>query len=150
VTEAFPPNKALQAFSPLIGTWQTSGSHPMILGTVHGTTSFAWHEDGAFIVMRSSIVEDVGIPGGVAIIGSDGALNRFSMLYYDQRGVSRLMEATMEGNVFRWWRNDPKFSQRYTLTLSEDGQSIVGKGESSTDGGPWEKDLDLNYSRVKA
>jgi hypothetical protein len=149
VTEAFPPNKALEAFGPFIGTWRTSGSHPMILGTVHGITRFEWHEEGAFVVMRSSIEEAVGIPRGVAIIGSDGGLNKMSMLYYDQRGVSRLMQASLEGHVFRWWRDDPKFSQRYTLTLAEDGQSIVGKGESSTDGGPWEKDLDLNYSKVQ-
>ena len=145
----FPPNQALKDFEQLIGTWDTVGNHALIPGvTLHGKTTFSWHESGAFIIVRSSIQEDVGIPRGIAIIGSDDELGTYSMVYYDERGVSRTMEVSMEQGVLRWWRNDPALSQRYTLTVSKDGNTIVGKGEMSRNGSAWEKDLDLDYMKV--
>src|SRR4051812_356611 len=115
----FPPNKALKDFEPLIGVWDTVGTHKLIPDTtLHGKTSFEWHESGAFIIVRSSIEEKVGIPTGVAIIGSDNTLGSYSMIYYDDRGVSRNLQVKMEGNVLSWWRNGPEFSQRYKLTIA--------------------------------
>jgi hypothetical protein len=71
------------------------------------------------------------------------------MLYFDERTVSRKYEVALHGNVLHWWRNAPGFSQRYTATVSEDGRTIVGKGELSKDGTTWEGDLELTYSRVQ-
>jgi hypothetical protein len=146
-TDEFPPNQALAAFEPFIGTWHTVGSHPEIETTLHGETSFAWHESGAFIIMRSSIVEDLGVPRGVAIIGSDDKLGTYSMIYYDSRGVSRTMKVSIAANVLVWWRSSPEMSQRYTLTVS--GDMIVSKGEASTDSGAtWRRDLDQTFTRT--
>jgi hypothetical protein len=142
-------NKALQVFEPWIGQWDTVGIHGILSDTtLHGRTSFQWHESGAFVLMRSSI-DDPRFPDGIAIIGSDDSLHKYSMLYYDERGVSRIQDVTMEGNVLRWSRNAPGFSQRYALALSEDKQTIIGKGELSKDGSTWEKDLDLDYTRAE-
>ncbi len=144
----FTPNKALKAFEPFIGVWDTEVEHGMIPETtLHGRTSFEWHESGMFIIVRSSI-EDDRFPDGVTIIGSDDVLGTYSMIYYDERGVSRIQKVTIGDNVLRWWRDAPDFSQRYSLTISPDHQSIVGKGELSKDGVKWEKDLDLNYTKV--
>jgi len=55
----------------------------------------------------------------------------------------------MHDNVLQWWRNAPGFSQRSTLTIVDDGLTIIGKGELSKDGVSWEQDLDLTYTRVK-
>jgi hypothetical protein len=143
----FPPNKALAAFEPFIGTWDTVGSHPEIPTTLHGQTSFEWHESGAFVIVRSSVVEDVGVPRGVAIIGSDDKQGTYSMIYYDSRGVSRTMKVSIAENVLVWWRSSPEMSQRYTLTVS--GDMIVSKGEASTDSGAtWRRDLDQTFTRV--
>jgi hypothetical protein len=123
------------------------GRHPFFPDTVlHGRTSFAWMEGGAFLVMRSEIVEPQ-IPSGIAIIGSDDVTGMFSMLYFDERGVSRHYEVTISDGVLTWSRNTPAFSQRFVCTLSADGSSMSGKGEMSRDGQPWEKDLELSYSR---
>ena len=105
------------------------------------------HEAGAFIIMHSSI-EEPGVPTGVAIIGGDEMLGTYSMIYFDERGVSRICHASMQGNIFRWWRDAPGFHQRYSLTVSKDQQSIVGKGELSKDGSNWEKDLNLDYTKA--
>jgi hypothetical protein len=103
---------------------------------------------GGLIRMDSRIHEDVGVPVGVAIIGSDDVLGTYVMVYFDARGVSRIQQVSVEGNVLRWWRDAPGFSQRYSLTIAEDGRTMVGKGELCTDGSTWEQDLDLTYTRV--
>ncbi|RST31335.1 hypothetical protein HMF7854_11160 [Sphingomonas ginkgonis] len=83
-------NPALKPLEFLLGDWRTSGTHPLVPGqSLEGRTSFAWYNDGAFIIMRNEVA-DPRFPDGVAIIGSDDASNRFSMVYFDERGVSRV------------------------------------------------------------
>jgi len=147
--EASIPNPALKAFSILIGEWTTVGTHGLVPGTTyHGRTSFEWLEGGAFLMMRSEI-DEPGIPSGISIFGSDNELGKYFILYFDERGVSRRQDASLQDNVLKWWRTAPGFSQRSTLTIVDDGRTIIAKGELSRDGVSWEKDLDLTYTRVK-
>src|SRR5881394_3290014 len=132
--EASIPNPALKPLSILIGEWNTVGIHPLIPDTtLHGRTAFEWLEGGAFLIMRSEI-DEPGIPTGIAIFGSDDATAEYSMLYFDERGVSRKYSATLDNNVLKWWRDAPNFSQRFTGTLVDGGQTLIGKGELSRDG----------------
>ena len=148
-SEAAIPNPKLKVFSILIGTWTTLGKHPMFPETTfHGRVAFDWIEGGAFLIMRTEI-DEPGIPSGLSIIGSDDNMPNCLMLYFDERGVSRKYEVQMTGNSWKWWRNTPNFSQRFTSTISNDGNAINGSGELSKDGATWEKDLELIYSRVK-
>lgn len=147
--EASIPNPALQPFSVLIGHWETRGTHPYVPDTIlHGCASFEWLEGGAFLLMRSEI-DDPRFPKGIAIIGSDDVAEAFFMLTFDTRKVSRKYEVTLRDNIWKWWRNDPTFSQRFEATIVDDGQTIIAKGEMAKDGLPWEKDLALTYKRVE-
>src|SRR5690348_15770390 len=115
---AAKPNPALEPLSVLIGTWNTTGTHPMVPGkTFHGRTSFEWIEGGAFLIMRTQI-DEPEIPSGISIFGTDDGTGECSMLYFDERGVSRRYEYSFENNVWEYWRNDPKFSQRCTVTIA--------------------------------
>ncbi len=96
-----------------------------------------------------SEIDEPGIPSGIAVFGSDDSTEELFMLYFDERGVSRKYEVTLHDNLWKWWRNAPGFSQRYTGTITDNGNTIIGKGELSKDGSTWEKDLDLTYTRVK-
>jgi hypothetical protein len=147
--EAAIPNPALKPFSALIGKWRTVGTHPLVPGTTfHGRTSFEWLEGGAFLIMHSE-VDEPEIPSGIAIVGSDDSAAAYSMLYFDERGVSRRYEVTLRDDTWRWWRNAPGFSQRFTGTILDDGRTIIGKGELSRDGSTWEGDLELTYTRIE-
>ena len=147
--EAMIPNPRLAALAPLIGSWTTVGAHPMMPGvTLHGRASFEWHQGGAFLLMRTAI-DEPGIPSGIAIIGSDDETDELTMLYFDERSVSRRYEIAMLNNGLRWARSAHDFSQRYVLTVSADGDSIRGAGEMSKDGAAWEPDLQLTYTRAK-
>jgi len=86
--KAHSHNPALDPLAFLIGEWRTTGKHPKVPNkTLCGRTSFAWHEGGAFLIMRQEI-DEPQFPDGVAIIGSDDS-GKFSMTYFDERGVSR-------------------------------------------------------------
>lgn len=147
--EASIPNPALKPLSILIGKWATVGTHPFFPNTIfHGHTSFEWLEGGSFLIMYSEI-DEPGIPSGIAIFGSDNVIEEYFMLYFDERGVSRKYEVTLRDNVWKWWRNEPGFSQRFTGTIVDSGRTIIGKGKLSKDGSTWEQDLELTYKRIE-
>ena len=143
--EAQKPNAALKPFEFLIGEWRTSGTHPMIPGkALLGRTSFAWHEGGAFLIMRNE-VDEPSFPDGVAIIGSDNAAGRFSMIYFDERNVSRVMNVTVAENAVTWRHDNPDFAQ--CLTITKEGDRLISKGLMSEHGGSWKDDLSQVFER---
>lgn len=148
MSEAAIPNPALERLNPLVGHWKTVGTHPMVPGvTFHGDTSFEWLEGGAFLVMRSQI-DEPQIPSAIAVFGSDDASDTLFMLYFDERGVSRKYDVSLEDGTWKWWRSAPGFSQRFTGRIVDAGRTIVGQGELCRDGQTWERDLQLTYTRV--
>ena len=148
--EAIIPNPHLAPFMPLIGNWKTVGHHSMMPGTtLHGRATFEWHEGGAFLCMRSD-VEEEGIPSAIALIGSDDDDKGFTMMYFDERAVSRRFEVTCGDGVVRWARVAPGFSQRYVLTLAPDGNTLHGVSSLSKDDKTWEQDMEVRYTKVKS
>ncbi len=144
---AMIPNPRLAAFRWLVGEWTTAGSHSMMPGVpLHGRTVVDWHEGGAFLRIRSEIAE-AGIPAAVALVGSDDVGETLTMLYFDERAVSRRFDVAMDGAVMRWWRSAPGFSQRFSLTRAPEGDTLHGVSELSKDGVTWEQDLELTYTR---
>jgi hypothetical protein len=108
--EAQRSNPALEALSPLIGVWRTTGRHPLVPGTTfHGRTSFEWHEGGAFVLMRSEI-DEPEIPSAVAVIGSDDAAGTFTMVYFDERDISRRYAVEVADGEVRWHRDEAGFA----------------------------------------
>ncbi len=97
--------------------------------------------------MWRSEIDEPGIPSGIGIFGSDDTAKEYFLLYFDERGVSRKFQVTLHDNVWKFWRNAPGFSQRFTGTILEGGNTMVGESELSTDGSSWEKDLELTYKR---
>lgn len=127
-SKAAKQNPALAPLSKLIGEWKTTGKHPYMPGEeLHGHATFSWLEDGAFIKMEAA-VDHPKFPAGIAIIGSDNGTGEFFMLYFDERGISRKYDFAINGNEWKWWRNSPDFSQRFTVTISDDGQKMTAKG----------------------
>jgi len=146
--EAQRPNPALEPLTPLIGQWRTTGTHPLVPGTTfHGRTSFEWIENGAFVMMRSEI-DEPEVPSGMAVIGSDDAAGTYTMIYFDERDISRRYEVDVAEGEVRWHRDEAGFAQRMVFTLSPDGRRLDARGTMSRDGGPWEDDLQLTYERI--
>ena len=147
-TDAVVEEAELQGWDRLIGRWETEGAHPMLPGeAIRGTSSFEWLDGRRFVIWRSHY-DHPEIPDGTTIIGAtDGQL---SMHYFDQRGVYRVYAVNLDQATWQFWRDatSPDFSQRFSGTFSDDGNTITGRGQLSRDGKTWEGDLDLTYHRV--
>lgn len=146
--QAAIPNPALKPFSVLIGEWKTIGTHPLVPNTrLNGHSSFKWIEGGAFLIWYSKI-DNEGFPAGIAIFGSDDATGQYFMMYFDERKVSRKYEVSFQDDVLKWWRNAPRFFQRYSWTITDNGNTIISQGQLSKDEATWEKDLELTFTRI--
>ena len=63
--------------------------------------------------------------------------------------VHRVFTVSFIGRTLRYVRNAAGFSQRFTLTVSNDGDTMTGRAELSRDGTTWENDLAITYQRVR-
>ena len=147
-----PEIDRLEAF---IGEWSLEpGLELPSSGEVTGRTTFEWMPGGRFLVQRWEVSHPAA-PDGLSVIGVDerrgSGHGSYRQHYFDSRGVARLYEMSFDGETWKLWRNAEDFSplsfaQRFEGTFGEDGNTITGRWETSTDGGAtWEKDFDLTY-----
>jgi nitroimidazol reductase NimA-like FMN-containing flavoprotein (pyridoxamine 5'-phosphate oxidase superfamily) len=139
------PHPELHGWQRLVGSWVTHATHPLLPGAaVRGQATFEWLDGRRFLILRWHY-DHPEIPDAIAIIGvTDGQL---SMHYFDHRGVYRVYAVSLEKDQWRFWRDAPGFSQRFTGVLSDDGDTITGQGLLSLDGSGWEDDLAVTYRR---
>jgi hypothetical protein len=152
-----PRNPVLGRLDALVGRWEIKASiDGQPLGG-HGETTFAWIEEGAFLVghadaepgddARPELVANWPFPV-TTIIGLDDWSERFCYAYSDGRGISRLYDMTLQDGEWKiWGRSGEDFFQRFSASLSDDGNTITGRWEKSSDGTEWETDFDLTYTR---
>lgn len=145
---------ALARLDPLVGRWTLQ---PRVAGLGPAWTEFSWQDGGAFLHQATDA--DPPLPTApqawrdhapfptTAVIGLDDATDEFTMLYADARGVHRVYRMTFVDRVWTIWRDAPGFNQRFTGTLSADGQTADGRWEMSTDGETWNLDFELSYLR---
>jgi hypothetical protein len=145
-----PPDQSAgtHPWGPLLGTWSTEATHPLLPGTVvRGHAGFEWLEDQRFLIQRSHY-DHPDIPDAVTVTGVlDGSP---AMHYFDPRGVHRVFAVELTAGTWRYWNDTPGFAQRFTGTLSPDGDTIAGRGELSRDGVTWDDDLAITYRRARA
>ena len=150
-----PERPGLPGWQRFIGRWVTEGAHPLLPGQViRGYTTFEWLAGRQFVLQRSHS-DHPDIPDAIAIIGATGepgavepgAGQQLSLHYYDSRGLYRVYTVSLEGDQWRFWRDDPGFRQRFTGRFSADGDTITGQGQMARMGSGWEDDLALTYRR---
>jgi len=144
-------NPALMDLEFLGGEWDMELSNAPFLPSrevsVHGGVTFEWIEDGALLVMRQG--EQSGAPPSARwVIGRDESGPDYKVLYADDRGVSRIYEMSLSDGLWKVWRDNPGFSQRYEGRVSPDRKTIVAHWEKSFDGVAWEHDFDITYTRL--
>ncbi len=140
------PTGSMQQFAILVGEWTTVGIHPELPSPVHGHSSFEWLREDSLLIWHFNWDGD-DVPNAFSVIGRDDGVESCSMLYTDERGVARIYQMSLEGGVWKMWRDSSGFSQRVTGTFSGDGKIITCQGELSRDGSHWEQDLDVTYRK---
>ena len=140
----------LESLDALVGEWSTTMTHPAFPEEVSGRSTFEWLSGRHYLIGRS-VTDHPDFPDGLTVTGADadGEEETLASHYFDSRGVERIYRSSrIEDRVWKMWRDDPEFTQRFTGTLSEDGNTIAGQWEAlSGDGSTWEADLAITYRR---
>jgi hypothetical protein len=148
-----------------VGSWTTEATHPSLPGAVvHGTAEIEWLEGEHFLIQRARN-EHPDFPDSISIIGftehdrvvddelgtasPSEAESPLSMHYFDSRGVFRIYHASADHQALRLWRDSPGFSQRFTGTFADGGDTILGTWQLRTDDVHWEDDLRITYRRAR-
>lgn len=146
----------------LVGRWDTEATHPALPGVVvRGAVTVEWLEGERFLLHRAT-TDHPEFPDATSIIGltdqdrvGEGADQASSaagppqlkMHYYDSRGVFRAFDAAVDDKSWRFWRNAPGFSQRFTGTFADGGDVIAGVTQLCQDDVTWKDDLRITYRR---
>jgi hypothetical protein len=135
---------ALRRLDVFVGEWRMEAS-----GSAR--TVFEWALDDQFLLQRSQ-TPNPSAPDSIAIVGLDPGAETYSQHYFDSRGVARMYAMSFSDGVWKLLREKPDFSpldfsQRFTGTFSDDGNTIAGLWEIRR-GASWEPDFDLTYTRV--
>ena len=156
--EQHADESAIASLAALVGEWQMVAAFEEAPPADSGArVVFEWMPGNRFLLERWEVpgLDPVEMPAaGLAVIGADPeSEGGFLQHYFDSRGVARIYKMTVGDGVWKLWRDSPDFSpldfsQRYTGTFSDDGQTISGAWEICHDGATWEHDFDLTYTRL--
>ena len=152
----------LKPLERLVGSWTTEATHPAMPGVVvRGTVVVEWLEGEQFLLHRAR-TDHADFPDALSVIGDDEQDRaddaapardhgepRLSMHYFDSRGVFRLYQASADEQAWRFWRDSPGFSQRFTGTFADGGDTIVGVSQLREDDDRWNDDLKITYRRAR-
>jgi hypothetical protein len=113
---------------------------------VHSPVTFEPIEHGALLAMRQG-GGGASPPAATWVIGRDDHQREYTVLSADARGVSRVYGMSLSASIWRIWRDEPEFSQRFEAVVSRDRRSINARWEKRASCGEWEHDFDLAYTR---
>ncbi len=141
---------ALVELGFLVGDWEMTISNAPFLGdpdqVVAGTVEIEPIEAGRLLAIRQ-----IGDPTGPLlaswVVGRDGSVSTYTVLYTDDRGVLRVYGMRASDNTWTIHRDDPEFSQRFEAVIAPDRDSLDGHWEKRSGAGPWEHDFDISYTR---
>jgi len=134
----------LEPFEALIGTWDTEARHRLVDAVVRGTVTFQWLEGDHFLLQRSHNDHEL-FPDAICVIGAPEQGGGLVMEYFDSRGVRRTYSVSLEDGVWRVWRDDPGFDQRFSATLGP--ESFEGLFQLAETPGEWQDDMTVTYRR---
>ena len=106
--------------------------------------SVEWLEGERFLLQRTQS-DHPDFPDALLVLGEteDGFVSH----YFESRGVHRIYQLSFDDGVWRLWRDEPGFNQRFAGTFEDDGNRMVGLWEASEDGSRWEPDLGITFVR---
>ena len=145
--------KTMDDLKVFIGEWSLEMTPPggQPSGDVGARVTFV--ELGEKFLIERWTVPVPEAPDGIAVIGYDEGRRTLLQHYFDDRGVARVYEMSLENGVWTLERTKPDvspldFMQRFKGTFSADRRTIDGRWEICNDGVHWEHDFDLTYRRV--
>ena len=137
---------ALDGLEPLVGKWETQGSHPFIKEPIRGHASFEWLPGRRFLIWRTEQTPTL-VPTAIAVIGGGDTPGTWPMHYFDQRGVFRVYQVHVDSGVVKIWRDHPGFAQRMTGVFGDGGRRFELRTELNEHEAGFNPDLEMTYRR---
>jgi hypothetical protein len=138
----------LRRLVPLVGVWDVTlrwpeGPHKRVGGTreVEAAAEFSWLKDGGLLHYQ--------IGPSHWFIGADEGTREYTVLYADERPVSRVYRMTFARGLWRIWRKAPGFAQRFEGRLRDSGRRIEAHWDRSEDGRTWVRDFEMVFTRAR-
>ena len=148
VQETYHQLPSLERLNLLVGEWNLEFIFPMDPDHhLHGREDFEWMKDRTFLFERWHVAHP-DATDRVGIIGADDDGETFTMHSFGSSCVTRIYRMSLNDGVWKLWHDHPGLSQRFEGKFSDDGNTITGYWERSTDGSSWERDFDLFYYRI--
>ena len=148
---------ALLLLGRLAGTWTSEATHVALPGVLRGTASFEWLHGERFLIQRTHM-DHPAVPDAICVIGftdrdrvdpgDEAGPGRMTMHYYDSRGVFRLFEMSVDEQGWKAWNDSPGFSQRFTATFGDGGDTMEARWQLRRDGVHWNDDMRVTYRRA--
>lgn len=137
----------IKDLAPFVGRWELAVDLPGA-EDVRGDVTFELM--GELLIQRVVIPVPEAPDSYCVILAGE---SQFVQHYFDSRGVARRYEMTFDGRTWTLERTKPdltplEFCQRFTGTLSDDGDVISGEWQASADGNEWTRDFTLTYRRI--
>ena len=137
--------QAVRELEVLVGEWTLEATWPSG-ESWPGRVTFEWLDPRTHLLQRGTL-EHPQAPDNVSVTGCDGANGTYTQLYSDVRGVCRIYEMSIGNGEWRLWREGEPFSQRFTGSFSDDGNTISGRWEIAEDRSDYVTDFDLTFRR---
>ena len=136
-----PLHPSLRNLGRLVGRWNVELVFPHDPNNIiHGEAAFEWLEGESYVIER--------LGASTWIMGLDDSSDSYTVLYHDDREVSRVYQMNLSASHWTIQRHSPGFSQRFVGRLDEEDSTIKAQWEKSSDGATWEHDFDIVYRRV--
>jgi hypothetical protein len=151
-------DRTLELLDRLAGSWLTEATHPSFPDVVQGTADIQWLEGKRFLIQRARN-DHPDFPDSISLIGfterdrvdaSAPTEPQLELHYYDSRGVFRIYRASVDDVALHFERLAPGFSQRFTGTFADGGNTIRGLWQLCEDDLHWHDDLAITFRRSKA
>lgn len=152
--------KGLDELELLIGEWKMESIVNDVV-VVSGKTTFAWLAGKSYLIQHTAAdpplpttpqiwIDNSPFPT-IAIISLDDHSGQLYYNYADGRDVHRVYQMSFKDKTMELrGQVGPKFYQRLTNTLSEDGNTINSLIEKSEDNKTWQTDFIARYTRLKS
>jgi len=150
------PAPGLEALTRWVGKWHTEGQqHESQLGpaaTFVAVETFEWLAGGHFLVHRLEGQLGQQPAACLEVLGKDPQGQLTAQTFYGDGNTKtwRLSEAgktlVLNGT---WSKAAETFQVRYTASFEEEGNTIVGKWEKSSDGKDWQTFLEARSTKAQ-
>ncbi|KAA2241704.1 DUF1579 domain-containing protein [Chitinophaga agrisoli] len=141
------PGSAHRLLDPFAGKWRTEGwiretaDHPAI--KIQGTDTYEWLPGGYFLLHRVDVEIGEERNETIEIIGFDQEHERYTMQHFDNKGNTGIMYGSVADGIWTFLGT----SLRFTGGFTQDGRTLSGIWEQTTDGKNWTPLMDITLSK---